>query len=82
MNRNQSSFTYTALQLVPDCTNEIDHSLCWTFERSEGFAIDCVAQGDEYRWHVTFEVDGINILLDIHASNVIAVSVGPRATET
>lgn len=78
--RNQSSFIYTALQLLPAlCDPNADHKKAWTFERTEGFAINCVKRHDgEYRWHVSWVVDGIDMMLDIHPANVLAVSVGPR----
>ena len=76
---NNASFQYTALQLDPSLSSFNDHSKAWTFERTEGYAIDCVKRHDgEYRWHVSWKVDGIDVLLDIHPANVIACSIGPK----
>lgn len=75
---NEGSFVYTSLQLWPSD----DFPIC-TFERSEGYDIQLVKRVDgAYRWHVSWTVDGIDVLLDIHQDNVIAVTVGPRAAES
>ena len=74
--KNRGSFSYNALQLVPDCTFESDHHLAWTFERRAGFDIKFF--GDSMKWTVSWVVDGIDVSLDIHTENVLAVAVGPK----
>lgn len=70
------NLVYTALQLIPECACESDHSLSWTFERRDGFDIRWWA--DSRKWSVSWLVDGVDVSMDIHALNVLAVTIGPR----